>query len=75
VNVKMDPFTVEAASQPSSFEMIEAAIMGLVEQRSPAERALHDRLEQLSAEQALALLNAGTSDCASTAPEKNKQTA
>jgi hypothetical protein len=55
--VRFDMVQVQEHNRPSSHEMITAAIMGLVEQRTPAERALHEKLEQLSPERALALLN------------------
>jgi uncharacterized iron-regulated protein len=70
--VRFDMVQVTEARRPSSYDQIRAAIMGLVEQASPAERAVRERLEQLAPEKALALLNAGTSDCTSdsTALEK-----
>jgi hypothetical protein len=68
--VRFDMVQVTESKQPSEHEMIKAAIMGLVEQASPAERAVRERLEHLTPERALELLNSGTSDWASTAPEK-----
>jgi uncharacterized iron-regulated protein len=70
--VRFDMVQVQEHKRPSSHDQIKAAIMGLVEQASPAERAVRERLEQLAPEKALALLNAGTSDCTSdsTALEK-----
>jgi transposase-like protein len=56
---RVDVYQVEAQQQPSSHEKIRDAIMHMVEQAPPAERALRKRLDELSAEQALALLNAG----------------
>ena len=56
VNVRMDPLQVEVAEQPASFERIAATIDRFIEQRSPAERALHERLEQLGPEKALEML-------------------
>jgi hypothetical protein len=38
--VRFDMVQVQELKRPSSHEMITAAIMGLVEQRTPAERAL-----------------------------------
>jgi hypothetical protein len=70
--VRFDMVQVEMHKRPSSHDQIRAAIMGLVEEASPAERAVRERLEQLSPERALALLNAGTSESTSdsTALEK-----
>jgi len=59
VNVRMDPLAVQVAEQPSSYDRISEAIMRVVEQAPPAQRALRKRLEQLDPEEALALLNAG----------------
>jgi hypothetical protein len=53
---RVDVYQVEAQQAPSSYDEIHAAIMGLVEQASPAEKALRKRLEQVSAERALELL-------------------
>src|SRR5262249_4756862 len=53
---RVDVYQVEAQQAPSSYDTIHAAIMGLVEQASPAEKALRKRLEQVSAERALELL-------------------
>src|SRR5262245_27920856 len=70
--VRFDMVQVTEAKQPSRHEKIRAAIYRLIEQASPAERAVRDRLEQLGPEKALALLNSGTSECTSdtTVPEK-----
>src|SRR5262245_6971503 len=70
--VRFDMVQVTEARQPSRHEKIRAAIYRLIEQASPAERAVRDRLEQLGPEKALALLNSGTSECTSdtTVPEK-----
>jgi hypothetical protein len=57
VNVRMDPLAVQVAEQPSSYDRIFEAIMRVVEQAPPAQRALRKRLEQLDPEEALALLN------------------
>jgi|SRR5215472_4521529 len=57
VNVRMDPLAVQVAEQPSSYDRISEAIMRVVEQAPPAQRALRKRLEQLDPEEALALLN------------------
>jgi hypothetical protein len=53
---RVDVYQVQAQQAPSSHERIKAAIMGLVEQAPPAQRALRKRLEQLSPEKALELL-------------------
>jgi hypothetical protein len=57
VNVRLDPFTAQAEQQPTQYERISEAIMRVVEQAPPAQRALRKRLEQLDPERALALLN------------------
>jgi hypothetical protein len=57
--VKLDVISVQAQQAPSSHDRIKQAIEGLVEQASPAQKALRKRLEQLDPETALALLNAG----------------
>jgi hypothetical protein len=59
VNVRIDPLAVQVEKEPDSFEKITAAINSLIEQASPAERALRKRLEELDPEEALALLNSG----------------
>jgi len=56
VNVRMDPLTVEVKQQPSQHDRIVAAINQMWEQLSPAERAVRERLGQLSAEEALEML-------------------
>jgi len=55
-SIRMDPLQVEVAQHPSGHDQIKAAIMRLVEQAPPAQRALRKRLEQLSPEKALELL-------------------
>jgi len=64
---------VEEAKRPSSYEMIKAAIMGLVEQEPPARRAAIKRIEELGPERALAMLNSDTSDCTSDSPGSEKE--
>jgi hypothetical protein len=66
--VRFDMVQVQEAKRPSRFDQIEAAIMRVVEEAPPAQRALRARLEQLDPEKALELLNAGTSDCTSALP-------
>src|SRR5215813_11025897 len=70
--VRFDMVQVTESKRPSSYEMIRAAIMGLVEQEPPARRAAIKRIEELGPERALAMLNSGTSERTSdsTAPEK-----
>src|SRR5215831_18234465 len=55
---RVDVYQVEAQRQPSRHQRIQEAIMRVVEQAPPAQRALRKRLEELDPEQALALLNA-----------------
>src|SRR5262249_48303243 len=55
---RVDVYQVEAAQKPSQHDLIHAAIMRVVQQQPPAQRALRERLEQLDPETALALLNA-----------------
>jgi len=57
--VKLDVISVQAQQAPSSYDRIKRAIEGLVEQASPAQKALRKRLEQLDPETVLALLNTG----------------
>src|SRR5262249_284129 len=71
--VRYDMVRVTEVERPSSFDMIRAAINSVIEQAPPAERALRERLEQLSPEKALALLNSGTSDCTSDLPASKKE--
>src|SRR5262249_15817342 len=71
--VRFDMVQVEQAKQPSQHDQIKAAIMRLVEQAPPAQRALRKRLEQLSPEKALELLGPGTSDCTSDLPVPEKE--
>jgi hypothetical protein len=70
--VRFDMVQVMEDKRPASFEAIKTAINSVIEQAPPAERALRERLEQLSPEKALALLNSGTSECTSDsiAPDK-----
>ena len=71
--VRFDMVQVEEAKRPSEFDQIKAAIMRMVEQAPPAQRALRERVEQLGPEKALAMLNSGTSECTSdlTVSEKD----
>jgi hypothetical protein len=71
--VRFDMVQVEEAKRPSSYEMIKAAIMGLVEQEPPARRAAIKRIEELGPERALAMLNSGTSECTSDSPAPEKE--
>ena len=71
--VRFDMVQVEEAKRPSSYEMIKAAIMGLVEQEPPARRAAIKRIEELGSERALAMLNSDTSDCTSDSPGSEKE--
>src|SRR5262249_62349632 len=61
--VRFDMVQVQEHKRPSSYEMIKAAIMGLVEQEPPARRAAIKRIEELGPERALAMLNSGTYEC------------
>ena len=45
--VRFDMVQVEEAKRPSSFDQIEAAIMRVVEQAPPAQRAVIKRMEEL----------------------------
>jgi hypothetical protein len=63
--VRFDMVQVTEAKRPSSFEVIEATIRRMVEERPPAQRAALKRLEELGYEKALELLGPGTSDCTS----------
>src|SRR5215472_2375628 len=71
--IRFDMVQVEEAKRPSEFDQIKAAIMRMVEQAPPAQRALRERVEQLGPEKALALLNSGTSDCTSDSPAPKKE--
>ena len=71
--VRFDMVQVTEAKRPSSYEMIRAAIMGLVEQEPPARRAAIKRIEELGPERALAMLNSGTSECTSDSPAAEKE--
>jgi hypothetical protein len=73
--VRFDMVQVQEHKRPSSFEMIRAAIDRVIEQAPPAERAVRERVEQLGPEKALAMLNAGTSDCTSDSPASRKEEA
>ena len=55
-NVRMDPLQVEVAQQPSRHDRIVEAFKRLRDSAPPAEKALRERLEQMSAERALELL-------------------
>ena len=56
MNMRMDPLQVEVAQQPSQHERVVAAINAMWDRLSPAEKAVRERLNQISAEQALELL-------------------
>jgi len=71
--VRFDMVQVEEAKRPSSFDQIEAAIMRVVEQAPPAQRAVIKRMEELGPEKALAVLNSGTSDCTSDSSDPEKE--
>jgi hypothetical protein len=53
---RFDLVAMTEAKQPSNHEKIKAAILGLIEQAPPAQKALRRRLEELSPEAALELL-------------------
>ena len=70
--VRFDMVQVQVHKQPSSFEMIEAAINRVVAEAPPAQRAVIKRMEELGPEKALAMLNSGTSDCTSDSTDLEK---
>jgi hypothetical protein len=53
---QLDIVQVQAQKEPSQHDRIVAAINQMWEQMPPAKRALHERLDQLTPEEALALL-------------------
>jgi len=62
VNVRMDPLQLEVAEQPSRFERMAATIERFVEQMPAAERAVRQRLHEISPERALELLGSPQSN-------------
>jgi hypothetical protein len=66
--IRFDMVAVEAHKEPSSFDQIHAAIMRVVEEAPPAQRALRKRLEELTAEEALERLGLPQPD-GETGPE------
>jgi hypothetical protein len=56
MNMRMDPLQVEVAQQPSRHDRIVEAFKRLQDSAPPAVKALRERLDEMSAEQALELL-------------------
>lgn|SRR5262249_14173143 len=59
INVRMDPYTVEVAQQPSQFERIKAAIERVCNEQPAARREAINMLDKIGHERALELLKAG----------------
>jgi hypothetical protein len=71
--VRFDMVQVQEAERPSRFDQIEAAIMRVVEQAPPAQRAVLKIMDRLGPEKVLALLESSTSDCTSDSPAPKKE--
>jgi len=56
INVRMDPYTVEVAQQPTQFEKIKEAIERICDSQPPAEREAHNLIRKVGGEKALELL-------------------
>jgi hypothetical protein len=59
VNIRLDPYNAQTEQQPTQYERISAAIMRVVNEAPPAQRAAIKRMEELGPEKALELLIAG----------------
>ena len=57
VNIRLDPYNAQTEQQPTGYEKIRAAIMRVVNEAPPAQRAAIKRMEELGFEKALELLN------------------
>ena len=66
--VRFDMVQIQERKRPSRFEMIESAIHRVIQQASPAERAVRERLEQLGPEKALEMLGSPQPDGDDGAP-------
>ena len=55
VNVRLDPYNAQTEQQPSSHERISQAIMRMVNEAPPAQRAAINRMEEIGFEEALRL--------------------
>jgi hypothetical protein len=55
VNVRLDPYNAQTEQQPSSYERISQAIMRMVNEAPPAQRAAINRMEEIGFEEALRL--------------------
>src|SRR5215510_9781934 len=71
--IRYDMIQVSEAKRPSSYEKITEVIMSLANQESPAKREAINLIGRLGPERALALLEAGTSDCTSDLPLPKKE--
>jgi len=71
--VRFDMVRVTEDRRPSSFDQIHATIMRLVEQGTPAQRAVLKIVERLGPEKALEVLNSGTSECTSDSVSREKE--
>jgi hypothetical protein len=59
INVRMDPYTVEVAQQPTQFEKISAAINRVYMEQPPAKREALEMVHKIGGERALEILKAG----------------
>ena len=55
INIRLDPYTAQTEQQPSSHERISQAIMRMVNEAPPAQRAAINRMEEIGFEEALRL--------------------
>jgi len=60
INVRMDPYTVEVAQQPSQFDRIKEAIERICDSQPPAQREAINLISKVGPERALGLLKAAT---------------
>jgi len=58
-NQRIDVYQVEAQQQPTQYERIRDAIMRVVNEAPPAQRAVIKKMEELGPEKVLELINAG----------------
>jgi len=71
--VRFDMVQIQETKRPSSYDRITATLMDLANQESPAKREAINLIGRLGPERALALLEAGTSDCTSDLPLPKKE--
>jgi hypothetical protein len=70
---RIDVYQIEQRKQPSQYEQIKAAIMGLANQQPPAEREAHNLVRKVGGERALELLRGALGNGDGVDPETDPE--